>query len=176
METLQFVAVKISQLNPHWPEELKVNYVRHTKREYEIQKQLAHPHIVRFYDVFENSPDSFCTVLEYCDGGDFDSLLKQHKTLSEKEARAVVVQLVSALKYLNEQKQKIIHYDLKVSPPPPRHSDSLQPGNLLISNGDMKITDFGLAKVMEEQSLDIDLTSLGMGTYWSPPPTPPTRF
>lgn len=56
---------------------------------------------------------SFCTVLEYCEGNDLDFYLKQHKCVAEKEARSIVMQLVSALKYLNDIKPPIIHYDLK---------------------------------------------------------------
>ena len=46
----------------------------------------------------------------------------QHKTISEREARSIVMQVSSALKYLNEIKPPIIHYDLKpgrTSSPPP---------------------------------------------------------
>ena len=55
----------------------------------------------------------FCTVLEYCEGNDLDFYLKQNKSIPEKEARSIMVQTVSALKYLNEIKPPIIHYDLK---------------------------------------------------------------
>lgn len=55
----------------------------------------------------------FCTVLEYCEGNDLDFYLKQHKLMSEKEARSIVMQIVNALRYLNEIKPPIIHYDLK---------------------------------------------------------------
>ncbi|KAL0198080.1 hypothetical protein M9458_006620, partial [Cirrhinus mrigala] len=55
----------------------------------------------------------FCTVLEYCEGNDLDFYLKQHKLMSEKEARSIIMQVVNALKYLNEIRPPIIHYDLK---------------------------------------------------------------
>lgn len=69
--------------------------------------------MVKLYDVFEIDANSFCTVLEYCDGHDLDFYLKQHKTIAEREARSIVMQVVSALKYLNEIKPPVIHYDLK---------------------------------------------------------------
>lgn len=59
----------------------------------------------------------FCTVMEYCEGNDLDFYLKQHKLMSEKEARSIVMQIVNALKYLNEIKPPIIHYDLKPGKP-----------------------------------------------------------
>lgn len=58
-------------------------------------------------------PPRFCTVLEFCEGNDLDFYLKQNKLMSEKEARSIVMQIVSALRYLNEIKPPIIHYDLK---------------------------------------------------------------
>jgi len=75
------------------------------------------------------------------------------------------MQVVSALKYLNEIKPPVIHYDLK-------------PGNILLTEGnvcgEIKITDFGLSKVMDEENYNpdhgMDLTSQGAGTYWYLPP------
>ena len=55
----------------------------------------------------------FCTVLEYVKGHDLDFLLKQQKIFPEREAKAIIVQTLSALKYMNEIKPPIIHYDLK---------------------------------------------------------------
>jgi tousled-like kinase len=40
---------------------------------------LDHPRVVKLYDVFEIDANSFCTVLEYCDGHDLDFYLKQVK-------------------------------------------------------------------------------------------------
>ncbi|KAB7503492.1 Serine/threonine-protein kinase tousled-like 2 [Armadillidium nasatum] len=161
----RYVACKVHQLNKDWKDDKKANYIKHAIREYNIQKKLNHPRIVKLYDVFEIDANSFCTVLEYCDGHDLDFYLKQHKTIPEREARSVVMQIVSALKYLNEIKPPIIHYDLK-------------PGNILLRDGnilgEVKITDFGLSKVMDEDSYHpdygMDLTSQGAGTYWYLPP------
>ncbi|RMX47334.1 hypothetical protein pdam_00012596 [Pocillopora damicornis] len=158
----RFVACKIHQLCNDWKEERKTNYIKHALREYNIHKSLDHPRIVRLYDVFEIGQHSFCTVLEYCDGNDLDFLLKQHKTVPEREAKSIVTQTVSALKYLNEIKPPVIHYDLK-------------PGNILLVgtgalSGEVKITDFGLSKVMDNSDDSMDLTSQGAGTYWYLPP------
>ncbi|XP_058795985.1 serine/threonine-protein kinase tousled-like 2 isoform X3 [Phymastichus coffea] len=161
----RYVACKVHQLNKDWKEDKKANYIKHALREYNIHKALDHPRVVKLYDVFEIDPNSFCTVLEYCDGHDLDFYLKQHKTIPEREARSIVMQVVSALKYLNEIKPPVIHYDLK-------------PGNILLTEGnvcgEIKITDFGLSKVMDEDVYNpdhgMDLTSQGAGTYWYLPP------
>uniref|UniRef100_A0A8C4IT71 Tousled like kinase 1 n=1 Tax=Dicentrarchus labrax TaxID=13489 RepID=A0A8C4IT71_DICLA len=109
----RYAAVKIHQLNKNWREEKKENYHKHACREYRIHKELDHPRIVKLYDYFSLDTDTFCTVMEYCEGNDLDFYLKQHKLMSEKEARSIVMQIVNALKYLNEIKPPIIHYDLK---------------------------------------------------------------
>ena len=161
----RYTACKIHQLNKDWKDEKKANYIKHAVREYNIHKQLDHPRIVKLYDVFEIDNNSFCTVLQYCDGNDLDFHLKQHKSLPEKEARSIIMQTVAALKYLNEIKPPVIHYDLK-------------PGNILLGKGsnagEIKITDFGLSKIMDDDNytpeLGMDLTSQGAGTYWYLPP------
>ena len=67
---------------------------------------------------------------------DLSMYLKQHGVLTEREARGIIIQVVSALKYLSDQKQKVIHYDLK-------------PANIIfVRPGEVKITDFGLSKIM----------------------------
>ncbi|KAK1336896.1 hypothetical protein QTO34_002932 [Cnephaeus nilssonii] len=160
----RYAAVKIHQLNKSWRDEKKENYYKHACREYRIHKELDHPRIVKLYDYFSLDTDTFCTVLEYCEGNDLDFYLKQHKLMSEKEARSIVMQIVNALRYLNEIKPPIIHYDLK-------------PGNILLVDGtacgEIKITDFGLSKIMDDDSYGVDgmdLTSQGAGTYWYLPP------
>lgn len=57
--------------------------------------------------------------------------LKEHGYLSEKEAKLIIYQILSGLKYLNEREERIIHFDLK-------------PQNILFHKGEIKITDFGL--------------------------------
>uniref|UniRef100_A0A6Q2XIH9 non-specific serine/threonine protein kinase n=1 Tax=Esox lucius TaxID=8010 RepID=A0A6Q2XIH9_ESOLU len=160
----RYAAVKIHQLNKNWREEKKENYHKHACREYRIHKQLDHPRIVKLYDYFSLDTDTFCTVLEFCEGNDLDFYLKQNKLMSEKEARSIVMQIVNALRYLNEIKPPIIHYDLK-------------PGNILLVDGtacgEIKITDFGLSKIMDDDNYGVDgmdLTSQGAGTYWYLPP------
>ncbi|RUS88153.1 hypothetical protein EGW08_004115 [Elysia chlorotica] len=161
----RYVACKIHQLNREWKEDKKANYIKHALREYNIHKTLDHPRIVKLFDVFEIDNNSFCTVLEYQKGNDLDFYLKQNKSIPEKEARSIISQTVSALRYLNEIKPPVIHYDLK-------------PGNILLGSGsvsgEIKITDFGLSKVMDENNFQpevgMDLTSQGAGTYWYLPP------
>ncbi|KAJ3022855.1 hypothetical protein HKX48_005056 [Thoreauomyces humboldtii] len=168
--SLQHVACKIHSLSDHWPEARKQSYIKHSLREYRIHKQLAHQRVVRLFDVFEYDHLSFVTVMEhYGEGLDLESHLMVVKQIPEKEARSIITQVLSALKYLNELDNPIIHYDLK-------------PGNILIHKGKIKITDFGLSKIVEQadpgshmgaglrMGRDIELTSQGAGTYFYLPP------
>eukprot|EP00056_Hartaetosiga_gracilis_P005723 m.88147 g.88147 ORF g.88147 m.88147 type:complete len:703 (-) comp12260_c1_seq3:4716-6824(-) len=159
LEFCRFVACKVHQLNPHWNDSKKENYVKHATREYNIHKNLHNPHVVELYDVFEIDANSFCTVLEYCPGQDLDFLLKQEHRLTEREARNKILQITAALKYLNSVKPPVIHYDLK-------------PANVLLHDGEVKLTDFGLSKQVHDTDAmgNMELTSQGAGTYWYLPP------
>lgn len=160
LQTSSYVACKIHQLASNWSEEKKRSFIRHAWREYKIHKSLNHPRVVKLVDIFEIDENTFCTVLEYVDGSDLDSYLRLHKTLQEKEARSIIAQVFSGLQYLAQQKRRIIHYDLK-------------PGNILLHNGEVQITDFGLSKVMNETESTqegMELTSQGAGTMWYLPP------
>ncbi|VEU41642.1 unnamed protein product [Pseudo-nitzschia multistriata] len=162
---LREVAVKIHQLDPRWPDTKKENYTKHVSREYEIHRNVRHPRIVSLYDVFEIDNNSFATVLEYCKGTDLDTLLKRKKRLPERQARAILLQILTGMQYLSQpssdgSRQGIIHYDLK-------------PGNILFDEfGDAKITDFGLSKIVDapDPAESMELTSQGAGTYWYLPP------
>ena len=84
-----------------WTEERKQSYIKHVTREYKIHRDMDHPRVVQFYDVFEIDDNSFATVLEYCRGTDLDEKLKREKYMPEKEARFVLLQMISGLRYLN---------------------------------------------------------------------------
>lgn len=99
LKELREVACKIHSVNTMWSSTKRQNYTKHAVREYMIHKELVHPKVVRLYDVFEIDTNSFCTVLQYCDGGDLDSYLKQNKVLSEREAKSIISQIFSGLKY-----------------------------------------------------------------------------
>jgi tousled-like kinase len=162
---LREVAVKIHQLDSRWPDAKKDNYTKHVSREYEIHRSVRHPRIVSLFDVFEIDNNSFATVLELCEGTDLDTILKVKRRLPERDARAILLQILSGMNYLSRPseasgRQGIIHYDLK-------------PGNVLFDQyGDAKITDFGLSKIVDahDPAESMELTSQGAGTYWYLPP------
>lgn len=83
-----------------------------------------------------------------------DFFLKLHSFFPEKEAKSIITQVVRALHYLHTREKPIIHFDLK-------------PANILYHNSEVKLTDFGLSKVMEGSSelgqaeSQMELTSQG---------------
>ena len=157
LENHMYVACKLHQLNQNWKEEIKDNYIKHTIRENQIHKEINHSKIVRHYDTIEIDNNSFCTVLEYCSGPDLATYLQRNRFIQEKEARIIITQILEGLEYLNKLPNKIIHYDLK-------------PENIIFNNMEVKISDFGLAKIVESNTDRVQLTSQGVGTYWYLPP------
>lgn len=72
--------------------------------------------------------------MEYCEGGDLETLKKRFNRVEEKEAVILFQQLIEGCKYLYDK--SVFHRDLK-------------PANVLISDGVAKIADFGFCKLVE---------------------------
>ena len=157
LENCREVACKIHRFDETWSRSMQANYIKHALRENETHQKLSHPRIVKHYDTIEIDNNSFCTVLELCSGPDLAEYMKINGWIPEKEAKLIITQILSGLKYLSDHEPKIIHYDLK-------------PQNILFHNGEIKISDFGLCKVVEDSSERVELTSQGVGTYWYQPP------
>ncbi|KAL9240391.1 hypothetical protein vseg_014616 [Gypsophila vaccaria] len=100
--------------------------------ERDILITMRNPFVVRFYYSF-TCKENLYLVMEYLNGGDLFSLLRNLGCLDEDMARVYMAEVVLALEYLHTL--NVIHRDLK-------------PDNLLIGpDGHIKLTDFGLSKV-----------------------------
>jgi serine/threonine-protein kinase len=116
------------------------------RREIEIVTRLDHPNVVRAHDVIETRTGLYL-VLEFVEGSDLASLVRQRGPLPIAEAVGYAVQAAHGLAYAHAQ--GVIHRDLK-------------PGNLLRTNdGVVKLSDLGLARLTTCES-DVDLTTKGM--------------
>ncbi|VFQ99604.1 unnamed protein product [Cuscuta campestris] len=111
---------------------IRKNSVESILAERDILISLRNPFVVRFFYSF-TCRDNLYLVMEYLNGGDLFSLLRNLGCLEEDMARVYIAEVVLALDYLHSL--NIIHRDLK-------------PDNLLIGpDGHIKLTDFGLSKV-----------------------------
>ena len=159
--TGDMVAVKVHQLSNTWTEERKQNFIRHTRRESEIQKNLSHAHIVKLLDCFDIDGSSFATVMEYTTREDLATYLQhQGGMMRERDAKIILRQILCALSYLSDPTHptKIIHYDIK------------PPNILFFEQMTIKLTDFGLSKQLSSTQGEIELTSHGAGTFSYLPP------
>ncbi|KAL6847148.1 hypothetical protein ACP4OV_023001 [Aristida adscensionis] len=111
---------------------IRKNAVESILAERDILISARNPFVVRFFYSF-TCRENLYLVMEYINGGDLYSLLRNLGCLDEDMARTYIAELVLALEYLHSL--NVIHRDLK-------------PDNLLISrDGHIKLTDFGLSKV-----------------------------
>ncbi|XP_037094872.1 serine/threonine-protein kinase NIM1-like [Pollicipes pollicipes] len=103
--TADRVAVKIV-------DKAKLDYRTHAMLAEEIEnmERLHHPHIVRLYEVLE-TPQRYHLVLEYAAGGNLHQLITAEGRLGDRRARALAVQLVSALQHMHDQ--NLVHRDVK---------------------------------------------------------------
>ncbi|XP_020257160.1 probable serine/threonine protein kinase IREH1 [Asparagus officinalis] len=111
---------------------IRKNAVESILAERDILISVRNPFVVRFFYSF-TSRENLYLVMEYLNGGDLYSLLRNLGCLDEDVARVYIAEVVLALEYLHTL--RVVHRDLK-------------PDNLLIAHdGHIKLTDFGLSKV-----------------------------
>jgi eukaryotic-like serine/threonine-protein kinase len=122
-------------------------------REAEILEQFRHPNIVR-YLARGRSGGKHYYAMEYITGPTLDKVLSERATLPWREVVALGVQLCEALQYSHER--GVVHRDLK-------------PSNLMITEtGQLKLTDFGIAKDLDATALTGTGRTLGTATYMAP--------
>lgn len=71
---------------------------------------LDHPNIIKLYDIYDNK-DYFYVVTELCEGGNLLRFINKAK-VTEKTIREVMIQLLSAIKYMHNL--NILHRDIKL--------------------------------------------------------------
>src|SRR6516162_3409909 len=128
------------------------------KRETKQSLELTHPHIVRIHD-FVHDERSGCISMEYVDGETLSNLRaeREHQVFEPDEIAGWVSQLCEALDYAHNH-AKVIHRDLK-------------PANLMVNQrGDLKITDFGIARSLTDSVSRLTMEHGRSGTlvYMSP--------
>ena len=79
-------------------------------REYMILRSMMHKNVIKCYDSFAHN-NKFYTVMDYAEGGELSTLLKEEGVLSEQESKKIFKQIYEAVCYIHGQ--NIIHRDLK---------------------------------------------------------------
>ena len=145
-----YVAIKL--LNPALTSHSSV--VQRFKNEAQMMASLNHPNITRVVDLVEED-HKLGIVMELLEGEDLKAYITRKKSLKEKEISSVFSQCLAALKYAHDQ--GIVHRDIK-------------PSNIyVLSDGIIKILDFGVAKIFGTGK-DATQTGTQIGTpvYMSP--------
>ena len=128
-------------------------FVRRFRREAQNASLLNHPNIVQIYDVGEDD-GNFYIVMEYIKGQTLKQLIKKRGKLSVPETIDIVTQLTDGLAHAHDS--YIIHRDIK-------------PQNIMIlDDGMVKITDFGIAMALNAS--DLTQTNSVMGSVHYLPP------
>lgn len=128
-------------------------FVRRFQREALSASSLSHPNIVEIYDVGEDD-GNFYIVMEYIEGKNLKQLIKRREKLSLPEVMDIMKQLTDGISHAHDL--FIIHRDIK-------------PQNMLIlDNGLVKITDFGIAIALNSTQLTQTNSVMGSVHYLPP--------
>ncbi|MFO1482828.1 MAG: serine/threonine-protein kinase [Verrucomicrobiaceae bacterium] len=127
----------------------KESFAERFKREAHALAQLNHPHIIAVHDFGETPDGQMYYVMEYVSGMDLQHLLKRDPP-EPRQILKIITQVCEALQFAHER--GIVHRDIK-------------PANILIDErGNVKVADFGLAKIVGPQSVDYTATGTTLGT------------
>ena len=124
--------VAIKSINTtHFSEEKRS---RKVMQEVMILKQTSHRNIIKLFEYFQTQKHVLI-VLELSTGGDLLSYVRKRRQLKEDVAKSVFKQIIEALRYCHSK--NILHRDIKL--------DNI----LLTLDGDVKICDFGVSKIVK---------------------------
>ena len=149
MQLERFVAIKT--LKPNYVNQ--ETFVDRFKREAKTAANLNHPNIVQIFDWGIEDEPYF--VMEYIEGNTLTSIISKNRTISLSDILFIGAQVSSGLHAAHQK--GLVHRDIK-------------PGNIMITpDGKVKVTDFGIVSLQNEES-DITKTGsiLGTASYISP--------
>ena len=146
-KTGEIFVMKILKKN----EIIKQKQVDHVYSEFNILSTLKHPFIVQLVGFNFEDPKYIYFVLEYIQGGELFTLLRTKGTFPVPQTKFYIAHIITIFEYLHSK--NIVYRDLK-------------PENILINkNGYLKLTDFGFAKILENEKT---YTLCGTPEYLAP--------
>ena len=129
-------------------------FVERFKREAQSAAALSHPNIVSIFDRGSSEDGTYYIAMEYLPGGTLKDRILRAGALPARTAAAVALQIAEALRCAHER--GVIHRDIK-------------PHNILITeSGDVKVTDFGIARAASSSTMTRTGSILGTAHYISP--------
>jgi serine/threonine-protein kinase len=129
-------------------------FVERFRREAQSAAALSHPNIVSIFDRGEADDGTYYIAMEYLPGGTLKDRILKRGALPPRTAAAVALQIAEALCAAHER--DVIHRDIK-------------PHNILITGtGDVKVTDFGIARAASSSTMTRTGHILGTAHYISP--------
>ncbi len=123
------------------------------KREAQAAGRLNHPNIMTVYDVEEDAGHLFM-AMEYLDGGTLRAEIDGKGKIEPERAVEIARAVLAGLGHAHAQ--GVVHRDIK--------PDNVQ----ILSNGSIKITDFGIARLTFQPNLTMDGQVFGTPSYMSP--------
>ena len=127
--------------------------IQRFKREAQAAGRLNHPNIMTVYDVEEDAGRLFM-AMEYLDGGTLRAEIDGAGKLTPERAVEITNKVLAGLEHAHSQ--GVVHRDIK--------PDNVQ----ILSNGSIKITDFGIARLTFQPNLTMDGQVFGTPSYMSP--------
>ena len=129
-------------------------FIERFRREAQNAASLSHPNIVSIYDRGETEDGTYYIAMEYLPGGTLKDRLVKRGPLPARTAAEVALQIAEALKAAHAS--DVVHRDIK-------------PHNILITeSGDIKVTDFGIARAASSSTMTKTGSILGTAHYLSP--------
>ncbi|MDY5052497.1 MAG: Stk1 family PASTA domain-containing Ser/Thr kinase [Anaerovibrio sp.] len=128
-------------------------FVEKFRREATAAAKLAHPNIVNIYDVGEDGGSQYI-VMEYVSGPTLKEVIQQKGCLEPIEAVRIAKEIASALE--SAHRNNLVHCDIK-------------PHNILVMpDGHIKVTDFGIARAVSASTMTYSGSVMGSVHYFSP--------
>src|SRR3954470_760020 len=129
------------------------SFVERFRREAQAAANLNHPNIVGIYD-WGQEDGTYFIVMEYVEGRSLRDLIRSEGLIDPGRAADITAEIASALAFAH--RSGVVHRDVK-------------PGNVLITpQGNVKVTDFGIARAGASDGLTQTGSVMGTATYFSP--------